>query len=111
MQSTMNESGLLFEIQSWESGLMRTVSARSLALLLGPEPLARPAYRSLADSIRRLICDGRVLVGTRLPSERALMSELGLSRTTVGGAFETLRAEGFVATRRGSGSVAALPTG
>ena len=90
---------------------MRTISARSLALLLGQEPLARPAYRSLADGIRRLVCDGRVLVGTRLPSERALMAELGLSRTTVGGAFETLRAEGFVVTRRGSGSIAALPAG
>jgi len=90
---------------------MRTISGRSLALLLGPEPLPRPAYRSLADGIRRLISDGRVLVGTRLPSERALMAELGLSRTTVGGAFETLRSEGFVVTRRGSGSVAALPPG
>jgi DNA-binding transcriptional MocR family regulator len=90
---------------------MRTVSARSLALLIGPEPLARPAYRSLADAVRRLICDGRVLVGTRLPSERSLMAELRLSRTTVGGAFEALRTEGFVVTRRGSGSVAALPAG
>src|SRR5690349_19413404 len=90
---------------------MRTISARSLALLLGKDPLARPAYRSLADGIRRLVCDGRVLVGTRLPSERALMAELGLSRTTVGGAFDMLRADGFVVTRRGSGSVAALPAG
>jgi DNA-binding transcriptional MocR family regulator len=39
------------------------------------------------------------------------MAELGLSRTTVGGAFETLRDDGFVVTRRGSGSVAALPAG
>jgi DNA-binding transcriptional MocR family regulator len=90
---------------------MRTVSARSVGLLLGPEPLSRPAYRSLTDAIRRLISDGRILVGTRLPSERALVSELRLSRTTVGGAFEALREEGFVVTRRGSGSVAALPAG
>ena len=63
---------------------MRTISARSLALLLGSDPLPRPAYRGLADGIRRLVSDGRLLVGTRLPSERALTTELGLSRTTVG---------------------------
>ncbi|MER7073936.1 PLP-dependent aminotransferase family protein [Terrabacter sp. NPDC000476] len=90
---------------------MRTISARSLALLLGPEPLPRPAYRGLADAVRRLVCDGRLLVGTRLPSERTLMSELGLSRTTVGAALDTLRDEGFVVTRRGSGSVVRLPAG
>lgn len=90
---------------------MRTVSARSLVLLLGSAPFPRPAYRGLADGIRRLVSDGRLLVGTRLPSERALTSELGLSRTTVGAALDTLRDEGFVATRRGSGSVVRLPTG
>lgn len=90
---------------------MRTVSARSLALLLGPAPLSRPAYRGLADGIRRLVSDGRLLVGTRLPSERTLTTELGLSRTTVGAALDALRDEGFVATRRGSGSVVCLPAG
>jgi DNA-binding transcriptional MocR family regulator len=90
---------------------MRTVSARSLAMLLGPDPLPRPAYRGLADGIRRLVCDGRLLVGTRLPSERTLTSELALSRTTVGAALDALRDEGFVATRRGSGSVVCLPAG
>ncbi|GAA6527227.1 PLP-dependent aminotransferase family protein [Intrasporangium sp. DVR] len=90
---------------------MRTISARTVAQLLGPAPLTRPAYRSLADGLRRLVSDGRVLVDTRLPSERALMSELGLSRTTVGAALDLLRDEGFVVTRRGSGSVTALPEG
>ncbi|ADU47858.1 PLP-dependent aminotransferase family protein [Intrasporangium calvum] len=88
---------------------MRTLSARTVDQLLGPDRLARPAYRSLAAGLRRLIADGRILVDTRLPSERALMSQLGLSRTTVGAAFDVLRAEGFIVTRRGSGSVTALP--
>jgi DNA-binding transcriptional MocR family regulator len=90
---------------------MRSVSARTLSALLGPEPLPRPAYRGLADAVRRLVSDGRLLVGTRLPSERALTAELGLSRTTVVAALDALRDEGFVVTRRGSGSVVALPTG
>ena len=88
---------------------VRTISARNVAQLLGPTPLARPAYRSLATGIRRLVSDGRILVDTRLPSERALMSELGLSRTTVGAALDVLREDGFIVTRRGSGSVTAIP--
>ena len=80
-------------------------------LLLGTAPLPRPAYRGLADGIRRLVSDGRLLVGTRLPSERTLTTELALSRTTVGAALDTLRDEGFVVTRRGSGSVVCLPAG
>lgn len=90
---------------------MRTVSARTLATLIGDEPLPRPAYRSLADAVRRLVADGRLLVGTRLPSERSLMLELGLSRTTVTAAFDALRGDGFIVTKRGSGSVTALPAG
>ena len=90
---------------------MRRISARSLALLLGSGPLPRPAYRGLADGVRRLVSDGRLLVGTRLPSERTLTTELGLSRTTVGAALDALRDEGFVVTRRGSGSVVCLPAG
>lgn len=107
----MGAGGLPFKGQSCDSGPVRTISARSLALLLGSGPLPRPAYRGLADGIRRLVSDGRLLVGTRLPSERTLTTELGLSRTTVGAALDTLRDEGFVATRRGSGSVVCLPAG
>ena len=62
---------------------VRTISARNVAQLLGPAPLERPAYRSLAAGIRRLVSDGRILVDTRLPSERALMSELGLSLSLI----------------------------
>jgi len=111
MTTSLERSGLLIKGQSCDSGLVRTVSARSLALLLGADPLPRPAYRGLADGIRRLVSDGRLLVGTRLPSERTLTSELGLSRTTVGAALDALRDEGFLVTRRGSGSVVCLPPG
>jgi DNA-binding transcriptional MocR family regulator len=111
MLSSLPGSGLGFKDQSCDSGLVRTISARSLALLLGTAPLPRPAYRGLADGIRRLVSDGRLLVGTRLPSERTLTTELALSRTTVGAALDALRDEGFVVTRRGSGSVVCLPAG
>ncbi|WP_396335556.1 GntR family transcriptional regulator, partial [Clavibacter sp. MX14-G9D] len=46
-----------------------------------------PAYRALADGIRRLVLDGRVPVGARLPAERELAAALGLSRTTVAATY------------------------
>ena len=39
-----------------------------------------PAYHGLADAIRLLIVDGRLPVGARLPSERALAEALHVPR-------------------------------
>ncbi|KUH82816.1 MULTISPECIES: PLP-dependent aminotransferase family protein [unclassified Mycobacterium] len=68
-----------------------------------------PAYRGLADAIRLLIVDGRVPVGARLPSERALADVLRVSRTTVTGAYTQLREDGYLIARRGARSTTALP--
>lgn len=68
-----------------------------------------PAYAGLADAIRLLIVDGRVPVGSRLPSERVLADALRVSRTTVTAAFTQLREDGYLQARRGARSTAALP--
>jgi DNA-binding transcriptional MocR family regulator len=68
-----------------------------------------PAYQALADGIRMLIVDGRLPVGARLPSERALADALRLSRTTVTAAYTQLRDDGFLNARRGARSTTALP--
>jgi GntR family transcriptional regulator / MocR family aminotransferase len=54
--------------------------------------------------IRRCIAEGLVDANYRLPSTRALASDLGVSRTTALLAFEQLRAEGFIIARRGAGA-------
>lgn len=77
--------------------------------MLPPEPLASPTYASLADRLRLLIVDGRVVVDQRLPSERELAVSLGLSRTTVTAAYGRLRDSGYLRARRGSGNFVALP--
>jgi DNA-binding transcriptional MocR family regulator len=87
-----------------------TLSARSLAALLGQWKSAAPAYRGLADRIRLLVLDGRIPVGTRLPAERELAERLGLSRTTVTAAYRELREAGYLRSIRGSGSVTLLPS-
>src|ERR671921_370473 len=85
------------------------MSGPHLARLLGSWRSSRPGYVSLAEAIRLLILDGRLTLHTRLPGERELAEALGVSRTTAGAAYAELRAEGFLASRRGSGSWTRLP--
>ncbi|MGB3908942.1 MAG: PLP-dependent aminotransferase family protein [Pseudolysinimonas sp.] len=91
---------------------MASLSARALAaLIVGWRDLANgPAYAALADRVRLLILDGRITLGTRLPAERELAAQLGLSRTTVSAAYADLRDSGYLDSLRGSGSVARLPS-
>jgi len=77
----------------------------------GPGSRRPPAYRALADGIRLLVLEGRVPVAARLPAERELALALSVSRTTVAAAYEALRAEGFLESRRGAGSWTAVPAG
>jgi DNA-binding transcriptional MocR family regulator len=92
---------------------MSILSARTLALLVegwrglpGTQPVA---YLALADRIRLLVIDGRIALGTRIPAERDLAAQLGVSRTTISAAYAHLRDAGFLRSTRGSGSVATLP--
>jgi DNA-binding transcriptional MocR family regulator len=87
----------------------RSLNGRHLARLLGAWRSQRPDYVSLASAIRLLVLDGRLPLRTRLPGERDLAAALGTSRTTTAAAYAALRDEGFVASRRGSGSWTRLP--
>lgn len=66
--------------------------------------LARPLWRSLESAVAWQIDIGRLPAGSRLPSTRALARELGLSRNTVGLAFESLAADGYLTSRTGDGT-------
>lgn len=90
---------------------MATVSARILASMLRDwrEMSTQPAYVALADRIRLLILDGRIPLATRIPAERDLAAQLGISRTTVSASYAELREAGYLDSLRGSGSVARLP--
>ena len=63
-----------------------------------------PSYRKLSDAIREALGAGRFPVGTALPPERRLAEALGVSRTTVVGAYEALRSEGWLESIQGSGT-------
>jgi DNA-binding transcriptional MocR family regulator len=82
----------------------------ALAALVGPATgLTAPRYADLARRIRELLTTGRLATGSRLPAERDLAAELGLSRVTVASAYRVLREEGFASTRHGSGTLTELP--
>ncbi|KRR10438.1 hypothetical protein CQ12_10240 [Bradyrhizobium jicamae] len=52
--------------------------------------------RQLTDQLRRLIADGQLAPGQRLPSSRQLAQSLALSRNTISFAIEQLAAEGYL---------------
>src|SRR6185436_8022479 len=63
----------------------------------------RRLYRQIADQLRGLIEGGEFPVGTRLPPERDLAVQLGVSRPSVREALIALEVEGLVEVRMGSG--------
>jgi len=63
----------------------------------------RRLYRQIADQLRQLIDDGEYAVGSRLPTERELAEQLGVSRPTVREALIALEVEGRLRIRVGSG--------
>jgi DNA-binding FadR family transcriptional regulator len=60
-------------------------------------------YRQIADQLRALIAQGEFAVGARLPAERELAVQLGVSRPSVREALIALEVEGWVEVRTGSG--------
>jgi GntR family transcriptional regulator, transcriptional repressor for pyruvate dehydrogenase complex len=78
---------------------------------LTPVSQSRNLVREIGQRIAADISAGRLLPGTRLPTEQEHMAVLGVSRTVIREAVAMLRAEGLIATRQGIGSfVAEVPT-
>ena len=63
----------------------------------------RRLYRQIADQLRLLIERGEFALGSRLPPERDLATQLGVSRPSVREALIALEVEGLVEVRMGSG--------
>lgn len=66
-----------------------------------------PAYRQIADEIRKAIIEGRLGFGQPLPSYRDLSERLGVSRATLWKAFEDLQHQGYVQNIHGKGTFVA----
>ena len=84
--------------------MLRRLATPHLMRLLGAWRGGGTTYPALAAALRALIVEGRLPPHTRLPSERALAAALGVSRNTVTAALDVLREQGYLASRRGTGS-------
>lgn len=60
-------------------------------------------YRQIAEQLRALMAKGEFKPGARLPAERDLARQLGVSRPSVREALIALEVEGWVEVRTGSG--------
>jgi DNA-binding FadR family transcriptional regulator len=58
----------------------------------------------VADKLRQKIRDDALTVGTRLPSEQAMATHFGVSRSVMREAIALLKSEGILNTRKGSGA-------
>jgi GntR family transcriptional repressor for pyruvate dehydrogenase complex len=69
------------------------------------------AADAIMDHVERLILEGKVRPGQRLPSERGLAEEFDVSRPTVREAIQKLEARGLVQRRHGGGTFVAEHVG
>lgn len=68
-----------------------------------------PLYEEIAERLQELITSERLEPGDRLPSERELAKQLGVSRTSVRQALASLRSLGLVDVRHGDGAYLMRP--
>src|SRR3954453_14416327 len=84
----------------------RTTSAPELLLALARGGSV-PLRAQLEGQLREAVGSGRLAGGVRLPSSRALATELGVSRGVVVEAYGQLVAEGYLGARAGAAPVVA----
>jgi GntR family transcriptional regulator, transcriptional repressor for pyruvate dehydrogenase complex len=63
-----------------------------------------PAAGQVVDFVRRQIEAGRLKPGARLPAERDLAEEIGVSRPSLRSGLQTLQALGVIQSRQGAGT-------
>ena len=68
---------------------------------------SRPIYEQIKDGLRKLIVTGALRTGEKLPSVRALATQLSINPNTIQRAYNELEGEGYIYSVPGKGSFAA----
>jgi GntR family transcriptional regulator len=68
---------------------------------------ARPIYEQIKDGLRKLIVTGAMGPDEKLPSVRALATQLSINPNTIQRAYNELEGEGYIYSVPGKGSFAA----
>ncbi len=66
--------------------------------------LQQKSYRKVLDYIKTQIREGKLTIGGRLPAERELSNQLGVSRNSVREAIRTLDIMGVIVSQQGAGN-------
>lgn len=64
---------------------------------------SRPIYEQVKDGLRRLMVTGVLASGDKLPSVRAMASQLSINPNTIQRAYAELEAKGYVVSVTGKG--------
>src|SRR4051794_4029577 len=62
-------------------------------------------YEQVAEQIQKLIAEGSLNPGDRLPPERELATRFGVARSSIRDAVRTLEVMGILEPRQGAGTV------
>jgi len=81
---------------------MKPIPKTALSRLAVVRP--KRLYEQIAEQVEALIRDGSFARGTRLPAERELAEQLGVSRPSIREALIALEAAGLIETRIGDGT-------
>lgn len=68
---------------------------------------SRPIYEQIKDGLRKLIVTGAMGPDEKLPSVRALATQLSINPNTIQRAYNELESEGYIYSVPGKGSFAA----
>ncbi|MBM7564160.1 FadR/GntR family transcriptional regulator [Paenibacillus sacheonensis] len=63
----------------------------------------RNHYEEIAEQLKRLILDGKLKVGDKLPSTKDMSEQFGVGRSTMREALSALKAMGYIEIRQGGG--------
>ncbi len=69
-----------------------------------------PRYHRIAEALRERIRDGELTAGARLPNQRRLAHEFGVTLMTLRQALELLEREKLIDRRHGLGTFVAAPS-
>ena len=72
---------------------------------------SRPIYEQIRDGLRRMIVTGALRPDEKLPSVRAMATELAINPNTIQRAYGELEAQGYIYSIPGKGSFAARDGG
>ena len=67
---------------------------------------SRPIYEQIKDGLRKLIATGAMAPHEKLPSVRALATQLSIHPNTIQRAYNELEGEGYISSVPGKGSFA-----